>query len=131
VISVKIHNIYSKSSYINKNAKECTKDELVNETFRQLKEVFINLPNPSNISMINNNNNFSYENHENIHIINTYNSYDYIEKSIINSKLLLNRLVKNTKKQIKIYEPDNLVDIIKFIFMMNFILYRFNLQKLL
>ena len=70
VISVKIHNLYAKSSYIYKTALECTKEELVNETFRQLKEVFINLPNPTDISMINNNNNLKYENYKNVHIIN-------------------------------------------------------------
>jgi hypothetical protein len=127
VISIKINNIYVKSSYINKNAIECDKEELINETFRQLKEVFINLPNPTDISMINNEDNLIYEKCENIHIINNNDSYDYIEKSIIKSKQLIHKLEKDTIKTIKIYKPDNLIDIIKFIFMINIILHMFNL----
>lgn len=119
VISVKINNIYAESSHIHKNAYNCTKYELINETFRQLKEVFINLPNPTDISMINNNNNLIYEKYDNVHIINNNDSYDYIEKSIIQSKHLINKLENNT---IKIYKSDNLIDIIKFIFMMNIML---------
>ena len=122
VISVKINNIYAKSLYINKTASNCNKEELVNETFRQLKEIFINLPNPTNISMIKNNNNLKYENLENVHIINNNDSYDYIEQSIIKSKKLIHQLEKESIKNIKIYELDNLIDIIKFIFMLNIIL---------
>ena len=127
VISVKINNLYSQSSYIFKNALECTKEELINETFRQLKEVFINLPNPTDISMINNNNNLKYENLENVHIINNNDSYDYIEQSIKKSKKLIHKLEKDNQKYftktLKIYEPDNLTDIVKFMFMMNIIFY--------
>ena len=115
VISVKIHNLYAKSSYIYKTALECTKEELINETFRQLKEVFINLPNPTDISMINNNNNLKYENYENVHIINNTDSYDYIEQSIIKSKKLINKLEETT---IKIYNSYNLTEIVKFILIM-------------
>jgi hypothetical protein len=127
VISIKINNIYAKSFYINKNAIECSKEELINETFRQLKEVFINLPNPTDISMINNENNLKYENFENIHVIINNDTYDYIEKSIIKSKQLIHKLEKNTIKTIKIYEPDNLIDIFKFIFMINIILNMINI----
>jgi hypothetical protein len=126
VISIKINNIYAKSTYIHKNAIECTKEELINETFRQLKEVFINLPNPTGIFIINDKDNLKYENFENIHIINNIDSYDYIEKSIIKSKKLIHKLEKDTSKTIKIYEPDNLTDIIKFLFMINIILHMIN-----
>lgn len=126
VISIKINNIYAKSTYIHKNAIECTKEELINETFRQLKEVFINLPNPTEVFMINDKDNLKYENFENIHIINNNDSYDYIEKSIIKSKKLIHKLEKDTNKTIKIYEPDNVTDIIKFLFMINIILHMIN-----
>jgi hypothetical protein len=128
VISIKINNIFANSSYIHKSAIDCSKEELINETFRQMKEIFINLPNPTDISMINNENNLEYENCKNIHILNTNDSYDYIEKSIINAKKLIHKLEKDTIKTIKIYEPDNLTDIIKFIFMMNIVLYIFNMN---
>jgi hypothetical protein len=128
VISVKINNIYAKSLYIYKSAIECTKVELINETFRQLKEVFINLPNPTDISMINNENKLEYENFDNVHIINNNDSYDYIEQSIIKSKKLIHKLENN--KTIKIYEPNNFTDIIKFIFIINIIIYLFNLIQI-
>jgi hypothetical protein len=125
VIVVKINNIYTKSLHINKNAKECNKHELINETFRQLKEVFINLPNPTDISMINNNNNLKYKNYKNVFIINNNDSYDYIEKSIIKSKNLIHKLEKDTINNIKIYKPDNIIDIIKFILLINFFLFSY------
>lgn len=135
VISVKINNIYAKSSYIYKSALECTKEELINETFRQLKEVFINLPNPTDISMVNNNNNLKYENFENVHIINNNDSYDNIEQSIIKSKKLIQKLEKDNQKSfcktLKIYKPDNLTDIVKFIFMMNLIISMINVNKII
>ena len=123
VISIKIHNLYAKSSYIYKTALECSKEELINETFRQLKEVFINLPNPTDISMINNNNNLKYENYENVHVINNHDSYDYIEQSIIKSKNLINKLENNN---IEIYNSYKLTEIIKymFVFTMAFLIYK-------
>ena len=125
VICVKINNIYRNSSYINKNAINCNKYELINETFRQLKEVFINLPNPTDISMINNYNNIEYKNYKNVFIINNNDSYDYIEKSIIKSKNLIHKLEKDTINNIKIYKPDNITDIIKFILLINFFLFSY------
>ena len=77
--------------------------------------------------MINNNNNLIYENYENVYIIKNNDSYDYIEKSIIQSKHLINKLENNN---IKIYESDNLVDIIKFVLMMNVMLFIFTFTDL-
>ena len=46
VISV-IITIHNKSCAIDKTPNECNKKELINETFRQLKETFPNLPHPT------------------------------------------------------------------------------------
>ena len=48
VISTCITITNNKSSILNKNANECNKDEIITETFRQLKQAFIpfDLPNP-------------------------------------------------------------------------------------
>jgi protoporphyrinogen oxidase len=60
VISCNITITDSKSKIINKTANECNnKNELIYETFRQLKEIYKNLPNPT-LAFINN----YYENGE-------------------------------------------------------------------
>jgi len=53
VISVTI-TIHDKSSYIGKRPNECSKHELIEETFRQLKEIYPNLPVPDHSFLENN-----------------------------------------------------------------------------
>lgn len=77
-------------------------------------------------------NNLKYKNFQNIHIINNNNNYDYVEQSIIKAKKLIYKLEKNNCSlfniSLTIYKSDNLTDIIKFIFVLKFILLLFNYE---
>jgi hypothetical protein len=126
VISITINLLNVKSKIINKTANESNDIELINDSFRQLKQLLINLPKP-NSSIINkkknkNNYNLNFENIKNIKIFND-NFYN-IESLIINGIKTVNEFEKNNKK-IKIYRDDNIIEIIQFLFLIFFILYIF------
>jgi hypothetical protein len=127
VISVMVNCLDIKSKFTNKTANESSDTELVNEVFRQLKQILINLPKPS-FSIINkkktkNNYKLDFENIENVNIFND-NSYN-IESLIINGIKTVNNLEQNNKP-IKIYRDDNIIEIIQFMFVVSIILYIFN-----
>jgi uncharacterized protein with NAD-binding domain and iron-sulfur cluster len=131
VISVAITLLYSKSTFSNKCALESCDNELLNETFRQLRETFINLPDPT-YSIFQDN--YIKENKINSILLNKQftNLYNInclfnntIESSIVDSINLINKLELNMENKIKIYKTEDIIEIIKFLFVVYFILYIF------
>jgi hypothetical protein len=126
VIKVIITDISTKSSKINKTDLEANKNELLDECFRQLQEIFINLPKPTDtVVSINNHDSTTEEvSFDNLYKIDTnHDSLFSFESTIINSINLINKL---ESKNIPIYEVDNIVNILKFLLLISFILQIFN-----
>jgi uncharacterized protein with NAD-binding domain and iron-sulfur cluster len=131
VISVVITLLYTKSTFSNKCALESHHNELLNETFRQLQETFINLPKPTYSIFQNNclkknkiNNILLNKQFNNLYNINCLFN-NTIESSIVDSINLINRLESNMKNKIKIYKTEDIIEIFKFLFAVYFILYIF------
>lgn len=126
VVKVVITDICAKSSKINKTALEANKTEITDECFRQLQEIFINLPKPTDtVVLINNHNSTSEQvSFDNLYKIDTkHNGVFSFESTIIDSLNLINKL---ESKNIPIYELDNIVNILKFLLLISFILQIFN-----
>jgi len=149
VISITLTNTTSKSSITNKIASKSSKEEIINEAFRQLKETFINLPEPTFIifnpklkfingkwieddsAFINTVGNsfiksksWCFNNLYNLGTQNGNSTYHFtsIESAISNAISLVHTLEPETKKTIPLLETDTLIDIIKFLFIVMFIL---------
>jgi protoporphyrinogen oxidase len=153
VISTVITKTDIKSSFINKTVNECKKDELINETFRQLKLTYNDLPEPTysilNPLIYQEGNEWKeddtayilskYENTilpaKSIRFSNLYNCgtqngkskyyFTSIESAITNAISLLHTIEPETKKIHKIIEPDDIIGIIKFFMLIYFILFIF------
>lgn len=142
VISTCITDTNAVSSFNNKTANMCTKEELIKEVFRQLKESFPDLPEPT-ISIMNPSVYFDKENNrwtdtdtayvqtsynENIesttNIINLYNvgthngnnnyKFTSFESAVENALHLFNKL--EPVNNIKILRAKTIIDILKCIF---------------
>ena len=143
VISIAITMINSKSSFNNKTPHECEKNELLSETFRQLKLSYPELPDPT-ISLLNplikRINNKWIENDTayvvsankntilpsksirfgNLYNVGTQNGnskyyFTSMESAVTNSLSLLHVLEPITKNKYPIYNPNNLVNLISFL----------------
>ena len=103
----------------NLNNKILSKKEIINEVFMKLKDVYINLPEPTNIVF--NKKDIIFDN------ISSDNCKQFIsiETAICNSINLIHQLEPSTIKTIPILKPDNIIDIIKFFFLVSFILHIF------
>jgi len=122
VIAVTLSDLNNKSTFINKSPKDSSNKELVNESFRQLKQLLISLPKPT-YSIINKNKNYNnYNLKESKNINYFYDNYYNFELSVINGIKTINKLEKT---KFKIYREDNIVEIIEFLFLISFILYIF------
>lgn len=132
MISCAITITNNKSKYINKTPNECNKEELIDEVFRQLKDIYNNLPIPT-LSFINNKYiDKKWESNEkafikipkydyldnkigdNIYILGTHNGNSKIhftsfESAVSNAIYLVNNIFK-TEYQIK--RPYNLKDLL-------------------
>ena len=97
------------------NHNMLSKKEIINEVFMKLKEIYINLPEPTNI-VFNKQDNISSDNCK---------QFVSIETAICNSIKLIHKLEPSTIKTLPILEPDNIIDIIKFFFLVSFILHIF------
>ena len=152
VISCSITLVDKKSNNINKTANECSnKKELINETFRQLNELFNNeLPNPT-LSFINNyylngkwqsnetayiktyNSDYiSFKIDENLYTVGSHNGkakvhFTSMENAVSNSIALYNELYD---KNIEIKRPFLIVDLILIllILLIIFILIKINVD---
>jgi hypothetical protein len=122
VILVTINNLNYKSKFTNKTVNESNDTEIINESFRQLKQLLINLKTPikSTIYINKNYNNYNIENYKNIKIFN--DNYYNFESLVINGIKTVNELEKTN---IKIYREDNIIEIIQFLLLISFILYIF------
>jgi len=123
VIKVIITDISSKSSKINKSALEVSRNELIDEAFRQLQDIFINLPKPTDTVVSFNNNENEQVSIDNLYKINTNHNLFSFESSIIDSLNLINKL---ESKNIPIYKLDDIISILKFLLLISFILQIFN-----
>lgn len=150
VISSLLTIIDVKSSYNNKTANECTKEELIDETFRQLKEILGDLIQPT-YSLLNplvyrkdnkwieSDTGYILTTHSdtvllsdnlifnNLHNIGTQNGngkvyFTSIETAVTNAISFIHKMEPQTKHKINIYEPYNIIDIIKFILFIIFII---------
>lgn len=95
-------------------------NEIINEAFIMLKKIFINLPEPTNIS-------FSdvtriCSNSAKLQVITDSIS---IEKSIVNGLILLHKLEPTIIKEYPLLRPENIIDVLKYLFIISFILYIF------
>jgi hypothetical protein len=154
VISITITNTNNKSSFTNKTANESNKDELYEEVYRQLKEIFINLIKPTDIVFNPNINNINSEwiqedsgfvttiddsflesqsiQFNNLYNLGTQNGYNYynftsIETAISNSIKLIHTLEPSTKTNISIEKPIDIISLMKYLLIMYFILYIFKM----
>lgn len=108
-----------KNKFYNMNIIEHKDIEIVNDTHNILSingheaEHYISDTNLNydNVITINNNNYFN---------VNT------MESQLINTLLLLHKLEPSTKTMFKVYEPDNIINIIKFMLLLTFIINIFN-----
>jgi len=152
VISTTITNTNSISKVTNKTANQSNKKELINEVFRQLSETFINLPEPTNIifnpltsykdnvwsteddayvrtvgNTLLDSHSSKYNNLFNVGTHNGNSSYNFtsMESAVENSIHLVNKLEPD--ELIKVLTCDNIIDIIKFLLLITFILNIFKL----
>jgi len=107
------------STTVLNNNNMLSKNEIISEVFMKLKEIYINLPEPTNI-VFNKQNNIL----DNISS-NNCKQFVSIETAICNSIKLIHELEPSTIKTLTILEPDNIIDIIKFLFLISFILHIF------
>jgi hypothetical protein len=147
VISTTITNTNSISKVTNKTANQSNKEELINEVFRQLTETFINLPKPTNIvfnpltfyednkwstgddayvgNTLLDSHSSKYNNLFNVGTQNDNSSFNFtsIESAVENAVHLVNKLEPDDP--IKVFKCDNIIDIVKFLLVISFILYIF------
>ena len=145
VLSSLITKTNYKSSYLNKDANNCSKEELISETFRQLNLLNLNLPQPTE-SIISPNvykdeiNNiwknkdtaffnsvnlekkfFKSDKYDNIYTLGTHNGnsnyyFTSFESAVSNAISAFNELeIKDNEKKIKIETPIELFSIIFYI----------------
>ena len=152
VISCSITFTNNKSNNINKTANECTdKNEVINETFKQLNEIYNNnLPNPT-LAFINNyykdgkwisnesayiktyNTNYiPFKIDENLYTLGSHNGkakvhFTSMESAVSNAIYLYNELYD---KNIEIKRPFLIVDLLRMLilFIIYFILFHFNID---
>lgn len=142
----------NKSDFINKTAHECTEEELINETFRQLKTIFKKLPKPSRSilspEMFYRDNKwynkesafvltpYKYKDlksktFKNIYSVGTHNGHNYynftsFESAITNSTHLLHELIPDSKSRypiVKFMTLEHVIDIIIVIIIISIIIY--------
>jgi hypothetical protein len=149
VISTVITITDKKSKNINKTANECkTKKELIDEVYRQLKEIYKNLPYPT-LTFINNKyqdgkwksdetafikvpnyNYLNFSNNKNIYTLGTHNGqatvhFTVLESAVTNAISLINLIYK---KDYKIKKPYNLKELILIIIILIMILFLFMIK---
>lgn len=141
VISTCITLPHGKSGYLNKTPNDCTKEELIQEVFRQLQEILEKLPIPTHAilspEMYYNNGQwhskesafvltpFNYNSTEskifkNIYSVGTHNGNSYynftsIESAITNSTHLLHKLIPESKYRypiVRFVTLENVIDLI-------------------
>ena len=143
VISTMITKNNITSSFLNKNADQCSSEELINEVFRQLKLFYPNLPNPSasilspNIYREDNiwkNSDTAFFNspkidffpfksnkYNNLYTIGTHNGkstyyFTSFESAVSNAIVAFNTLNTNNNNNINIIKPFELIPLIYYIF---------------
>jgi len=152
VISTCITLPDNKSEYLNKTSHECTKEELIQETFRQLQEIFKRLPSPTTSILspeiyYDDNKWHSKESafvltpykykdlksniFKNIYSVGTHNGNNYynftsFESAVTNSTHLLHELIPESKYRypiIKFLTLENIIDLIIVIMIIAIIIY--------
>lgn len=96
-------------------------NEIINDAFNMIKKIFINLPEPTNISF----SDVKYTETKSKLGLKVITDPISIEKSIINAIKLLHTLEPTTKKTVSILIPENIFDVLQYLFMISFILYIF------
>tara|TARA_B110000971_G_scaffold119454_1_gene122279 strand:- start:130 stop:402 length:273 start_codon:yes stop_codon:yes gene_type:complete len=86
-----------------------------------LKNKFINLPEPTNISF----SDIKYAETKSKFGLKVITDPISIEKSIINAIQLIHKLEPTTIKSVLVLGPENIIDVLQYLFMVSFILYIF------